>query len=106
MDKLNLPESVPEQWSQNGPARYMTGITYTYEHCLKEWYMMKMAQKAFQSKMFPGFTVRNLESPRPNSDSTFHRTDSDLDDIHKLGSQSLADSRMNRVFIYISYKLE
>lgn len=99
-DKLNLPDPTPEQWGQNGTAKYMTGITYTYEHCLKEWYMMKMAHKAFQGKMFPGYSVRNLESPRPNSDSTFHRTESDLDEIHKIGSQSLAESRMNKVLFF------
>jgi hypothetical protein len=72
----------------------MSGITYTYEHCLKEIYMMNLAHQAFQTKMFPGYSVRNVESPGPNSDSTYQITDPFSEENHIVGSQRLAESSM------------
>jgi hypothetical protein len=106
LEGLRQPEQEQKQWSQI-PNKYMTGITYTYEHCLKEIYMMNLAHKAFQTKMFPGYSIKNVESPRPNSDSTYQITDPDLEENHIVGSQSLAESSMLYVlFLDLYYSIK
>lgn len=99
-------EQEPKQWWQS-PNKYTSGIAYTYGNCLREIHMMNLAHQAFQSKMFPGYSVKNAESPRPNSDSTYQITDPDLEEKHIVGSQSLAESSMLHViFLNLYYSIK